>query len=172
MSFKVESDFIHNGMRCVVVFTRMGHRCGYVGINKEHRLYGVDYGQHIKFLAKESVENAPIGKRGIIPIMCWDGERITPEIYFDVHGGITYAGSGNYPVDSDLWWYGFDCAHAGDRNDYNKLREYGLANEKRIEEIMSWDLEGVTRSQDYVEQECKNLADQLAALVKKEGTNA
>lgn len=166
MNFKIESDFIHNGMRCVVVFTRTGHRCGYVGINKEHRLYGVDYDQHIEFLTKESIENTPIGKRGILSIVFWDGESVTPEIYFDVHGSITYAGSGDYPVESDLWWFGFDCAHAGDRPDYNKLREYGLANE---EEIMPWDVEGVIRSQEYVEQECRNLADQLAALVERQG---
>lgn len=163
MNYKIESDFIYNGMRCVVVFTRMGHRCGYVGITKEHWLYGVDCGQHIEFPTKESIEHAPIG---IFSIVCWDGESVTPEIYFDVHGGITYVGSGDYPVESDLWWFGFDCAHVGDRPDYDKLREYGLANE---EEIMFRD--GVIRSQEYVERECKNLADQLAALVEKEGTN-
>lgn len=33
----------------------------------------------------------------------------------DVHGGLTYSGcDGEYPIESDLWWFGFDTAHYGD----------------------------------------------------------
>jgi hypothetical protein len=34
----------------------------------------------------------------------------------DVHGGLTFAdGNGKYPAEgSGLWWFGYDCAHAGD----------------------------------------------------------
>ena len=33
----------------------------------------------------------------------------------DVHGGLTYSGcDGEYPVESELWWFGFDTAHCGD----------------------------------------------------------
>ena len=43
MSYKVESDFEFKGCRCVVVFASMGHRCGYVGLPKEHICEGKDY---------------------------------------------------------------------------------------------------------------------------------
>lgn len=33
----------------------------------------------------------------------------------DVHGGVTYSGDdASYPVESNLHWFGFDTAHAGD----------------------------------------------------------
>lgn len=44
----VECEFEHAGYKCVVVFTRMGHRCGYVGIPKEHPLYGKGYDEHLE----------------------------------------------------------------------------------------------------------------------------
>lgn len=44
----VEREFEHAGYKCVVVFTRMGHRCGYVGIPKEHPLYGKGYDEHLE----------------------------------------------------------------------------------------------------------------------------
>lgn len=40
---KVESDFRFHGYRCVVIGQSMGHRCGYVGIPRGHKLYGVPY---------------------------------------------------------------------------------------------------------------------------------
>lgn len=32
MNYKVESVFEYVGLKCVVIMTNMGHRCGYVGI--------------------------------------------------------------------------------------------------------------------------------------------
>lgn len=39
----IEKHFEYQGYQCVVLFTPMGHRCGYVGIPKTHRLYGIGY---------------------------------------------------------------------------------------------------------------------------------
>ena len=39
----VEKEFNHNGLKCVVTFSNMGHRCGYVGVPKWHPLYGKNY---------------------------------------------------------------------------------------------------------------------------------
>lgn len=60
----------------------------------------------------------------------------------DVHGGLTYSAKGEYPVESDLWWLGFDCAHAGDF-------EGGSCLGKPL------------RTLEYVVQECESLAKQL-----------
>lgn len=124
--YKVEADFKHEDYRCVVIASEMGHRCGYVGIGKDHPLYEVD------FMEETS-------------------------LYFNVHGGITFTGDGNgrYPVEAtNIWWYGFDCAHGGDAKDPSIVKgvmpkcEYLFNN-------------GEIRTKEYVVKECKSLAEQL-----------
>ena len=39
----VEKDFMVDGYRCVIEGQSMGHRCGYIGLPKEHKYYGEDY---------------------------------------------------------------------------------------------------------------------------------
>ena len=156
--YLVEKDWIYRDLRCVVIMTSMGHRCGYVGLSKTHFLYGVEYNEEIKISeeAKENFKKSDIGKRGILSIFCFDGETITPGVFFNVHGGITYAaGSGDYPVKSDLWWFGFDCAHAGDAKDLSILSE----DIKEIE--LKYPLGGELRTLEYCIYECESLADQL-----------
>lgn len=119
MSYTVEKDYQYSGCRCVVIMTSMGHRCGYIGINKSHPLYGAHYSKKSEILQSrlEWLKNQEIGKRGIIPTFCWDGKSVSPEILFEVHGGITFSNGGEkseYPVESNLWWFGFDCAHLDD----------------------------------------------------------
>lgn len=159
--YKVEADFEHEGLRCVVLGLNFGHRCGYVGITKEHPLYGVDYNDCTEFLASSSIKNEPIGKRGIIPIMCADlsKETVSPCIYFDVHGGITYSGgSGKHPVESSgIWWFGYDCAHFGDAKDKS------LMDAEKYDMLRQFEY-GVVRTTDYCIAECKSLAEQLFAI--------
>lgn len=121
----VEADFIHNGLRCVVVMTNMGHRCGYVGVTKDHPLFSNSY----------------------------------TSLDFDVHGGLTYSGGGEnskYPVESDLWWFGYDCAHFGDGKDLNYVSE-----ELKKHMFMFVDESETIRTLDYCIEECKSLANQL-----------
>ena len=174
--FKVESDFEYNGMRCVVLFLSRGHRCGYVGIPKNHPLYGCDYSKKSEYLSWFKLNGEPVGKRGILSIVgaAFDDDKnefVTPELYFNVHGGITYAGGGvnsKYPIESDLWWFGFDCAHAGDKKDVDALYKYDFVDEN-MERVLAIDREyfipnEIVRTQEYVEQECRELADQLVKI--------
>ena len=66
--FKVEKDFEHNGHRCVVIFTDMGHRCGYVGVNESSPLWCKDYCDYLP-INKSELEGEEIGKRGVFPLM-------------------------------------------------------------------------------------------------------
>ena len=66
----------------------------------------------------------------------------------EVHGGLTYSGKMS---DSDKWWFGFDCAHFGDR-----LPLYS-------------DGTGVYRDMDYVKNEVENLVEQLIKLEENKG---
>jgi hypothetical protein len=94
MSYEIEKDWTTDaGLRAVVIMGHLGHRCGYVGIPTEHSLYGVGHGDKTPHLKLDS-----------------------PEYVFEVHGGLTYSGNGRekYPVESELWWFGYDCGHAGD----------------------------------------------------------
>lgn len=63
----------------------LGAWCGYVGIPSDHALHGTPYGE-------------------------------APD--FEVHGGLSYSDlahpMGAYNADAGYWWFGFDCAHAGD----------------------------------------------------------
>ena len=170
--YKVESDFIYKGYRCVVVFGDMGFRCGYVGVEADNPLYGKDYSDYLD-INKSELDDEPIGKRGILSLMvtaCDEDERARLDIYFNVHGGLTYAGdSADYPVESNLWWLGFDCGHYNDGNDWDLVEKYWGDNpqmQRRLEinRVLGWDNE--IRTQEYVENECKSLVDQIIELVE------
>lgn len=172
----VEQEFEHAGYKCVVTFGDMGHRCGYVGIPKEHLLYGKNYSDYLD-IKKEDIEDREVS--GIIPLFCAcldKDERVKIDVYFQCHGGITYSGGGEqseYPIKSDLWWFGFDCAHAGDGKDlqyaYEKFPQYREITKQRMECERKYHIDGeVVRSLEYVMDECKRLAEQLKEFEKED----
>ncbi len=154
--FKIEKDFVYRGYRCVVIFTDMGHRCGYVGVDENSSLWKKDYYDYLP-INKSKLEWENFSE---------ESEDITVGIHFDVHGGITFADGGKnseYPVESDFWWFGFDCAHYNDKIDIEKLKEYfpnSKLNETRINLYSNFS-SGEVRTLDYVMDECKNLVDQI-----------
>ncbi len=151
---RVEKDWHFNDLRCVVIMTSMGHRCGYVGVPIEHPLFAVNYSESIPDFLKskiEEVKEGPIGKRGILSLFCADFDNPSLDMLFDVHGSLTYSGGGllsEYPVNSNLWWFGwwfgYDCAHCDDGNHANP----GLP----------------IRSLGYCIGECESLAKQLEEI--------
>lgn len=176
MAYIVEREFEHAGYKCVVVFQEMGYRCGYVGVTKDSKLYGKSYMDKLD-IKMEEMYDKQIGKRGIIPWFCafFDDkeERVRLDLYFDVHGSLTYSDGGknsDYPIKSDLWWFGFYCDHAGDRKDYEYTMKLFPDQEKRCKDLMRIEREcygepeereDVIRSEEYVAEECKRLAEQI-----------
>jgi hypothetical protein len=160
MSFTVEKDWTTEaGLRAVVIMGDLGHRCGYVGLPAGHPLNGVEYGEkspHLKLDPERSTE-----KMSPIQILCGAGKSMddlnSPEYVFEVHGGLTFSGNGRgkYPVESDLWWFGYDCGHAGDAPaPDSKLASYRMAG-----------FEGdVHRTLEYCTAECESLAKQLSEV--------
>ncbi|MCX6840557.1 MAG: hypothetical protein NTX35_22465, partial [Verrucomicrobia bacterium] len=134
-----------------------GHRCGYVGIPAEHPLYGVGYSEKAPLLKLDPDRSTE--KMSPIQILCGAGKSMdelnSPEYVFEVHGGLTYSGTGKgkYPVESHLWWFGYDCGHAGDAPaPGSRMAEYGIH-------------EGdVHRTLEYCESECESLAKQLSGV--------
>ncbi|WP_270657659.1 hypothetical protein [Eubacterium callanderi] len=130
MKLKIESDFIYKGLRCVVIFTPGGYRCGYVGVTPESCYYG----------------------------------KLCDDLEIACHGGLTYSDGGKdstHPVESDLWWFGFDCDHYEDGNDIKLAKMY--YPERHILDI---EYEGEMRSLGYVQNECVKIADQLVEVEK------
>ena len=96
---KVQYKDEETGLDCLIVrHSSGGHLCGYVGVPPEHPFYGKNY---------DDVKQA-------------DGD------YIRVHGGLTYSDNcqenghichvPELGEPDDIWWLGFDCAHAGDKS--------------------------------------------------------
>jgi hypothetical protein len=77
----------------------------------------------------------------------------------DVHGGITFAEPDvpcDAPGEDNAWWLGFDCAHSGDAPDPSL--PMSISSMRFIFRIP-----GEIRTQEYVEEQCRDLAEQVVA---------
>lgn len=112
-----------SGLPCLLARGPGGGLCGYVGVPKGHPWFEKDYG---------AVKPDP-----------------------DVHGGLTYANHCQGMIcleveegeDQNIWWLGFDCAHAGDLSP--AFQKIGTHDEYR--------------DVAYVRHETENLAKQTVA---------
>lgn len=91
MAYIVEKDWITKaGYRAVVTISLNNdgtkrHRCGYVGVTKEHPAYQKDYSEQLDSI-----------------IDCHGGLTYS-------------GGNDKYPIEAEgIWWFGFDCAHSED----------------------------------------------------------
>lgn len=132
----IEKDYQHKGLRVVVLALPMGHRCGYVGVPKGSRFHGLGY------------------------------DELSERHSIDVHGGLTYAGGkDSYPAENPegLWFFGFDCAHYGDGKNFSIMDAKTRELYEKYPEIYSQRGEQA-RSTEYVDRECRSLAEQLLEL--------
>ena len=156
MKYQIEEDWITEaGLRAIVVlrywdgpkylnqrYKYRKYRCGYVGVPPMHPLYGIHYYQKVLYV--------PEGAQTFI--IKETPESVAPQDVCDVHGGLTYSDCGSYPVPSDEWWFGFDCAHVGDGYIDIPLGERNILGD------------GVPKSLDFCCCECERLAEQLKEL--------
>lgn len=158
----IERDWItRSGLRAVCYLIPNRHRCGYVELPPGHPLHGAEYGAAHPALSSVDLTTIELGKKS--PMLLFTGGvdaaegdvlRRSPDVVFDVHGGITYSGDGRgvYPAPSDGgWWLGFDCGHYGD----------GSLDPKSF-------CDGPVRSEEYVVAECESLARQIADMFPAE----
>lgn len=129
---KVQWQDAATGLPCIARRTPAGFWCGYVAVPPGHPLHGTQdtYG---------AAEGLP------------------------AHGGITYAagcdGDQEYGIchkpspgePDDVWWFGFDCAHAWDSAPSREFRRYPNLGPR------------VYRTLDYVRDQCATLALALAS---------
>lgn len=123
---------------CIIVrHPHFGSLCGYVAVPPGHPLHGVDF------------NDAPLDAHGSVnySALCADRVCHVPK-----------------PGEPDnVWWFGFDMAHAGDF-----MPAYALLN--RIRGWEELDRGAQYRPIKYVQRECRDLARQLKELEQGEQT--
>ena len=179
------------GLDCLIVRQpNSGHLCGYVGVSKDHPLFGVNYSDCS--LPEARVPNAEETADHILNMMHFNITKLkqteekamesvnflteywkkrkrcseeycshTPESMFSVHGGLTYSDECNEKIchktdnGDHVWWFGFDCAHSGDKSMFTKVHE---AMNLKFSNLHKND---VYRDINYVMSECRSLAKQI-----------
>ena len=153
-------DFEAEGLKCAIRKGPMGHLCGYVAVPESHPWHGKSYSDSVKVPHEIIDRPVDIDKVGAINLLCAVGNSDAMEegwidlvLAIDVHGGLTYS-SDHEPLGKPdgLWWFGFDCAHAGDS----------------VPSYPTEDRGDVYRDEDYVIAECKSLAKQLSEILERE----
>lgn len=123
--------FQFHGLDCVARYCDfgcgLGHWCGYVAVPPSHPLWGKHYHDKVRAPKDRLEADVDFNRMSAIEIFCNasnpEGE-LTIAILFDVHGSLTYSDwtADNYPAFiPGAWWFGFDCAHAGDRENPKSL---------------------------------------------------
>jgi hypothetical protein len=146
----------HAGYACLITrHPSFGSLCAYVGVDRAHPLYGQE----------------------------WDAEG-SPIDDLEVHGGVNYSAKCRGHIchvpepgmPDDVWWLGFECAHAFDLAPAMEARMKKLKPlSSPFLDIPKWpqmveemrDRLGMRehyRDLPYVKAECESLAEQLRAL--------
>lgn len=145
-------EFESYGFNCLLVRNPfMFNWCGYVGVSPNHPDYGKSYDD-------DSFDN------------------------IEVHGGLTYAEHCQDVIchvteasDDRLYWFGFDCAHAGDLvPGMEASRKLWSATQQVMEEQiakLSFLRKPIYRDVKYVKEETKRLAWQLYEREKRAAWN-
>ena len=138
----VEEVFDYKDFKCAITFNHLGFRCGYVGVPKTNELYGLSYDQANEFA--------------------------------DCHGGLTYSSeieNLNYPIKSDLWWFGFDCGHCDDTNDLKQAAKYFPHLSQQFAIMMQaermFPTGGEIRDREYVKENCVSLAESFIEYIRQ-----
>lgn len=84
------------------------------------------------------------------------------EVPIDCHGGLTYADSLLFGHPGNrLWWFGFDCCHAGDAPDLAALKLYYRGESLLLALASHMPSDGKVRSYGYVDVFVRHVARQL-----------
>ena len=137
------------GYRCAILrHEKFGTLCGYVAVPPEHPWYGLPHNALVR-LPRE-IYDQPRAIEEINPFGLFvaassgrdPDDQLEISTALAVHGGITFSG----PIDElgGAYWFGFDCAHAGD-----------------VLPRFQQPLPGEYRTIAYVMSQCAKLARQL-----------
>jgi len=149
LAFHIEKQWLtKEGYIATVIMTPMGHRCGYITINKNHP-GAVNY------------DDRPIRNIDI-----HGGLTYSQDNKF-IH---------SYPIPKEgQWTLGFDAAHLDDAPDYEEAYKVFASNKKVIESLMTMEgihlkypgIYGTIKGLEYMVQGCNHLSEQLEKLEGK-----
>lgn len=154
---KVQWQDPATGLPCLIDRKEMGIFCGYVGVPPSHPWYGKSYSHPIGECTQYCDKGAE-AEEDRHSCHCIDSK-------LEAHGGVNFSdqcspdatessGVCHVPEPGEpdnVWWFGFDCAHAWD---------LCPAMAERIRLIG----EGTYRNLEWVRNEVTHLAAQLAAV--------
>lgn len=144
----VEGGGLYKDYEYLISLNKVGHRCGYVAIPKNHKYADTPIKKYY-FAGKE--------------IQDYDYESLKIEC----HGGLSFMADYHklkklLSVPCADMWIGFDCGHYGDQSDYDALEKYfGKEYKENKLKYCSRDDDGQVRTYYYVEQQCHSIIDQL-----------
>jgi len=171
------------GLPCLIVRGPVGALCGYVGVSPDHPLHGKEYDaadmevhggltfadgcseisrekwqkwRTRQLARREEAAQYPRGDAAR-DLKEWEKERDDYEAWAlrATSRFICHVASPGEP--DPVWWFGFDCAHAGDFSP-----SYG----KDLGRETGWGGHVEYRDIAYVENECRSLASQLTRARK------
>jgi hypothetical protein len=138
-------EFQHAGLPCLMVrHDRGGHWCGYAAVPPGHPLHGKSY------------DDADV----------------------EAHGGLTYAKKCEGEIchvpapgePDDVWWFGFDCAHAGDFAPGHEATMMSIPAIVKLRSKNPFIRDDVYRDMRYVRDQTERLAEQLNGIVTPSGS--
>lgn len=164
----VEKEWMIGQYHCVIAFTMHGCYCGYIGVPKGHFLHGVSYtDKHPKLIAKKDHEF----NENYMGLFCNTNNSdntMSPDMYFSAHCGFTYSGKslGYDEMKEDFWYFGFDCQHFCDKNNYKKALDLGLLTQEEYEYKSKYPAldDEVFRDFDYVKNNLEKVAQEFIDL--------
>lgn len=130
--------------------------------NEPDKIQWEDPATKLPCLIKRNDSGALCGYVGVPPNHPYWHDSYDMDLGLGAHGGLTFAdfcsgdeehGICHVPAEGEpknVWWFGFDCAHSGD---YMPSDKYGLNYG-----------DSTYRDLAYVQQECTQLAAQLAIV--------
>ena len=147
MSADIEKIWVTRaGFPAVATMIDNQYRCGYVGVSPLSPFHRLEYYED-NILLSDIYQSTLQKNSGTTNF------PIAIDHVIEVHGGITYSGSLAYLEPKAYrghWWFGFDCAHAGDMV-YRANASTTLAVS--------------VRTLNFVIEQSEKVADQLGALV-------
>jgi hypothetical protein len=143
----------------------IGSLCGYVGVPPTHPFFGWNYDDDIA-LAPGDLDKT-MDDVGPIALFCYvvqggpDHGTIPLGMTLKAHQGVNFSGT----IEADgLWWFGFDCGHAGDMMPATDALFSRIMPPDYMREHARIFADCKYRDLDYVRREVTALAFQLRQL--------
>jgi hypothetical protein len=145
-----------------------GSLCGYVGVQPGHAFHGWRYDDDVPLQPGDlegTIDDVGVFSAFIYGLAGGPKEGTIPlGMVLKVHGGISWSGEALRDLASGLWWFGFDCGHAGDYCPAIDAVLRRIMPPEHMRERAKLFIDDKYRDLEYVRTEVTHLAWQLRQL--------